>query len=247
MTSLASISLAAVCAALSLSLPPQAFATPALGSNLIVNGDAEADVGSLTGASIGAVTGFTLSGDFTVIQYNAGGGYPGSTDPGPTNRGANFFGGGFGSPSVGEQIVGIADLAGTIDTGRATYDLSAYLGGYASQDDNAVLPLTFVDASSTALGSASIGPVTVADRASLTGLSFREASGAVPQGTRSVVVDLRLTRVEGSSNDGYADNLSLVLEAPTIAPAVPEPQSWALLVAGLGTIVTLGRRGRAPR
>jgi hypothetical protein len=40
----------------------------------------------------------------------------------------------------------------------------------------------------------------------------QSSNGPVPMGTRSVLVVLSMTRQEGSSNDGYADNLSLVLD-----------------------------------
>ena len=239
-----SLHLATLCALGSLSLPQIASAATTFGSNLIVNGNAEADVGSSTGSSIGPVTGFTKSGDFTVIQYGASGGYPALTDPGPADRGANFFGGGYLTPSLGTQVIDISDVASAIDTGRASFDLSAYLGGYASQDDNAVLTASFLDTGFAALSSVSIGPVTAADRGSLTGLSFRDALGVVPVGTRSILIDILFTRVEGSSNDGYADDLSLVLAAPSVTAAVPEPQSWAMMFAGLGVVAALQRRRR---
>ena len=41
------------------------------GSNLIINGNAEAGSGSATGDDIEAVPGFTTTGSFTVVQYGA--------------------------------------------------------------------------------------------------------------------------------------------------------------------------------
>jgi hypothetical protein len=57
--------------------------------------------------------------------------------------------------------------------------------------------------------------VTAQDRGSITKLLARSASGAVPQGTRKIAVRLDAARVQGSYNDGYADNLSLSFGAGT--------------------------------
>jgi len=53
--------------------------------------------------------------------------------------------------------------------------------------------------------------VLAADRNRATGLVLRSASAPVPPGTRRIAVTLTMTRTEGTSNDGYADNLSLTL------------------------------------
>jgi hypothetical protein len=53
--------------------------------------------------------------------------------------------------------------------------------------------------------------VTATDRNGVTALVARSASAAVPAGTRLVSVRIDATRDEGSYNDGYIDNVSLVL------------------------------------
>jgi hypothetical protein len=53
--------------------------------------------------------------------------------------------------------------------------------------------------------------VTATDRNGVTALAARSASAAVPAGTRLVSVRIDATRDEGSYNDGYIDNVSLVL------------------------------------
>jgi hypothetical protein len=95
----------------------------------------------------------------------------------------------------------------------ATFRLSGWLGGYDGQDDNAVLSVTFKDARKATIGTTTaIGPVLAADRGYISSLVYREATGAVPTGAKSVVVTLTMTRVPpGVYNDGYADNLALVL------------------------------------
>jgi hypothetical protein len=63
--------------------------------NLIVNGNAEAGVGSSNGViPEGPIPGWTVSGDLLAVRYDIGSGFPASSDPGPTSRGQNFFAGG---------------------------------------------------------------------------------------------------------------------------------------------------------
>jgi hypothetical protein len=60
---------------------------------------------------------------------------------------------------------------------------------------------------------------------------FRTISTAIPEGARSIIVEMDATRLQGSYDDGYADNLSLVVSGGV--PAVPEPATMTLLLAGL--------------
>ena len=234
-------------AAFAFAAPAASFATT-LGSNLIVNGNAEADIGSNDGGQIAAVTGFASTGQFTVVQYGASGGFPQPADPGPTDRGNNFFAGGPTSAlSTGSQILQVGDASTAIDSGTVGYDLSAWLGGFSTQDDNAVLTLAFLDNDAAQLGTASLGPVTEPDRGGNTGLLFRDLMGLVPAGTRSIDVTLTLTRDEGSYDDGYADNLSLVLSGGSPS-AVPEPGNVTLMFAGIGALaLAVRRRGARSR
>ena len=177
----------------------------AQGANLIVNGGAEAGTGStLTGWTV--VTGTTES-----VSYATGGGFPTAASPGPPDRGSNFFAGGCcAATSQLRQVVDVSGSAALIDASAVSFQLSAYLGGYGGQDNNATLSATFLDGSDATIGSpTAVGPVLAADRASNTGLLLRSASGLVPPNTRSVQVDLVQTG-DGFYNDGYADNLSLV-------------------------------------
>jgi hypothetical protein len=200
------------------------------GTNLIVNGDAESGVGSTDGGVVSSIPGWTPSGTFTVVQYNSGGGFPGNSDPGPANRGSNFFAGGPGAGNAsGSQMIDVSSGATRINAGNTSFDLTGYLGGFSDQRDNAVLTATFFGATGGPLGSAVIGPVTNDQRNDQTGLLFQELTGIVPVGTVEIGINLEMNHLDGDYNDGYADNLSLVLG--TAAVPVPEPTGLAL--AGL--------------
>jgi hypothetical protein len=76
--------------ALSLNLLDSPAASPAaatpLGTNLLVNGDAEAGDGSLSGSDVLPVPGWTTTNNFTVVSYSVGGGFPAPDAPGPAER-----------------------------------------------------------------------------------------------------------------------------------------------------------------
>lgn len=212
-------------------------ATIPFNQNLIFNGDAESNMGSATGEVIGAVTGFTTVGNFTVVKYGTSGGFPLVTSPGPVDRGLNFFAGGpNNSSSSAHQVIDMSSIASTIDLGSTRYQLSGFLGGFSSQSDHAVLTATFLNSQDAPIGLGSIGPVLNGDRNNVTGLLERSTDGIVPIGTRSIEIRLALTRNAGSYNDGYADNLTLKLTP------VPVPAAALLFVPGLIGIGVLANR-----
>ncbi|MGI8743983.1 MAG: PEP-CTERM sorting domain-containing protein [Bryobacteraceae bacterium] len=227
------------------------------GVNLIQNPGAEAGLGAPTNNIVEPVPNWTTTaGNFTAVQYTTlPMSVPRLTDPGPVNRGVNLFAGGTNpnpdAPaflSIGEQLQDVSNVAGLIDTGLVPYTLSAYLGGYFDQRDNAMFTAIFENAGMASLGSTTIGPVLLADRFdpnvgySVTGLFPRSATGLIPMGTRTIDFKLVLTGIDGHQDDGYADNLSFIATDPG-GPAVPEPGSIGMLGAGLCAI-GLARRFR---
>ncbi len=207
--------LALVCAACCLLAAAPAHAQ--FGSNLVVNGNAELSAGSTDGSTGGVPTGWTVSGAFLAIRWDIPGGFPASNDSGPADRGANLFAGAIAAYSSGTQTIDISAGATKIDAGGVQYALSAWLGGYSSQLDRAVFTVYFENATHSVVKIDSVGPVTSADRFNGTKLKLRSHNGAVPVGSRFARVVIGLTRAEGSYNDGYADDLSLILTAPTAA------------------------------
>ena len=210
------------------------------GTNLIVNGGAEAGAGSGTGATVVPVPGWTTTAPFTVVQYAAGGGFPGAASPGPADRGANFFAGGPGSQSsVATQRLDLGSFGGLLPevaAGNVRFTLAGFFGGFSAQDDAASLTARFLDA-----GRAVVGPVFAAARDGVTGLLARSIEGTLPMGAQNVEFTLAMAHREGSYNDAYADDLSFVL-ASSPATTVPEPGTWALVGTGLAAVLGAARR-----
>mgnify|MGYP001555136670 CR=1 FL=1 len=136
--------------------------------------------------------------------------------------GARYFYAGYNELTMLRQEVAVSPEAG----GRALL-IGGDFGGWESQEDQATLEARFFNAD----GSVEFGPpvatapVTAADRGDLTEMLPREARGTVPIGASMIRFVLTQTREEGSSNDGYADNLYATFDATS--PPRPAPQGDA--------------------
>lgn len=207
-------------------------------ASILRNGDAEADAPSATGHEIvPGITGWVRSGNATVVSWNETSGFPALADPGPGERGASFFSGGpSNARSELHQSLDLAHVAFMLESGTCGFRLAAYLGGFEGQGDNAQLRVIFRDAGGAALDSATLGPVTTAERGSVTGMLRREREGVVPAATRRADLRLLCLRVNGTYNDGYADSITFALDVPTLdasaagrsprltlAPVAPDP------------------------
>ncbi|BAY24195.1 hypothetical protein NIES2100_39880 [Calothrix sp. NIES-2100] len=229
-----------------------------LGTNLIVNSDAEQGVGDGVGNAVGtdipAIPGWTKTGDFSVLKYGATGfdfvnplgntvsvsGLPDANSPGPTNRGLNlFYGGGSRGSSSASQLIDVSNLSSIIDAGKGGYDLSAWLGGYQTDADNVKLSLDFLNQNGQSLGTAFITSPTAEERNNTTALLFKSTTGFVPVSAREIKVVLDMNYVRGRVNDAYADNLSLVVKE------VPEPSmSGSLILGGCFILALRARKNR---
>jgi hypothetical protein len=192
--------------------------SPPAGRNLIVNGDAEAGPGTDGETVAPNVPGWTRTGEFNAIAYdtNGSGNYPTPNDPGPPDRGRNFFAGGPNTDhSRAVQTIDVSDMGTALDSGRVSYTLSAWLGGYRGQDDQVQLAARFLSADGRLLATATLPTVLDSDRGGKTALLPRTTSGTVPASTRRIEVDMDMIRKAGNANDGYADDLSLVLTGAT--------------------------------
>ena len=103
------------------------------------------------------------------------------------------------------QDVDVSGLSNTIDTGKLYLHVSGWLANWDQfQHDRATLSIYALDASQNTLAFRS------AEHRSPTWTQYR-IDQAVPAGTRTLRVVLTATRFVGIDNDGYFDDLSLML------------------------------------
>ena len=197
--------------------------------NLIVNGGAEVATGSSDSSTTAPVPtpGWATTTNFTEHTYDpaGSGAFPDTTASAAISGGNQFFAGGPANGSgntveTATQNVDVSTAATEIDAGGVSATLSADLGGFATQTDNAAVTATFLGADGQQLGTLTIGPVTATDRNNVTALLPRAGSATVPGNTRAIRVVITATKVEGAYNDAYIDNVSLSLGA---SPQVPAP------------------------
>ncbi|MEY9848815.1 hypothetical protein ABH940_005919 [Streptacidiphilus sp. BW17] len=189
--------------------------------NLIVNGDAEAGYCTKDWTAATTMPGWSvLSGSPDVVCYSAGSfGHP--STPAPGNA---FFAPGDQGDGAMEQTVDVSSAATAIDAGGVNYNLSGWLGGWTTYAGEVQVSLAFHDASGNPLGTtAELPTVSAADRGDATSFLSRSATGAVPSGTRSIVVEVQFLNSSGES--GYLDNLSLTLNTPVTAATLTPPVS----------------------
>lgn len=176
--------------------------------DLVVNGGAEQPVTVGWTGSLGRAT-------------HGSGGYPASIivnssgATGATYPGGNALFTGVGAASVASQTIDLSPSAAAIDNGNVDALLSAYVGGYTTQQDNARVSYVFRDAGAATLATVTFGPVMNADRGMVAGFVPFTATQPLPAGTRDVVITITTQRFVAPANDGYVDNVSLILDAPS--------------------------------
>lgn len=187
--------------------------------NLVVNGDAETGTQTTDFSGVNAPSHWTTIGNFNEEAYSAGGSGDINTASSAAIGGGNgyFTGGPSAATSSATQTIDISAYASAIDAGGISIDASGDFGGYQSQNDSMTMTVTFLASDQlTALGSLTVGGVTAADRGDVTEMLYREADDAVPTGTRFLRVELDATRTDGDYNDGYADNIAVMLTGASV-------------------------------
>lgn len=203
--------------------------------NLIINGGGETGTAATDSSAIFVPPGWVTTGEATLVAYGTSG-FPDAPTGATIGGGKNFFAGGNVAVSTAAQSVNIAQAAPEIDRGGLAVTLSARIGGFDGQDDNATITSAMRNAAGATLATVRLAPVLSAARNGETTLLARSTSGTVPAGTRTILTTITITRTSGTYNDGYADNLSL-----TVGRA-PEPQAGRSATAATVSGTVLVRR-----
>jgi hypothetical protein len=190
--------------------------------NIITNPGAETDqveaaAGKLAAARV--VSAWESVESNTPVLVQPWNGY--STDEGdhlpvPENAGANYFlHGTIGDVAVRttlRQEIDLRKLRSAIKKGTE-YRLSAWIGGWKKQKDEARVRIAFLDEDGQQLSEDTIGPVVAADRDNKNGLRQRQSEGLIPAGSRRVVVEMIFDKEKGGTvSDAAIDLLELVIE-----------------------------------
>ena len=209
--------------------------SPLVGVELLRNGGAAGnELGLAAGDAVGSADPpywAQPTGGMTQVVYGSPN-FPSRSDA-PAGSGSYFFAGGANAFTFtsSTQRIDVSSLAAQIDTGEIGFHASGAFGGHGTEDDNAALSVTFDQDPLTPIQTVTIGGFTAADRGNVTKLLPASAAGLLPSGTRLVDVTLTATRLSGAGpyNDGYADDLSLVLPEP----APPAAGALAAITAAL--------------
>jgi hypothetical protein len=215
-----------------------AHASPVTTANLVRNGDAEwhACTGDWTAQT--PVPGWrVLRGAASVLCYSAftlAAEAPELPDAGQAGKALLSAP---GADTAIEQDVDVAAAGAAIDAGGVQFALAAWLGGWRDQPERALVTAVFLDARRHATGD----PVVLADGAAprRTGLRACRLDGAVPPGTRRIVLTVQFPGAMNSYANAYADNIRLTLRgevsdlhpAGTVAPPAAIPPLDHVLVA----------------
>jgi hypothetical protein len=216
--------LAALVVVAALASAPSAAAMS--GGNLVVNGNAEAAIG----------TEWTVVAGGLQRHAFGQGGYPAAVlvDGTGFGGGTAMFSGAGGFADVRQTIALTVGDREAIATGTVRARFSAQLGGYATQRDQLGAEATWLDAAGDVVLTQTLAPVTRDDRGGVSAFLRREDLQAVPPTATSVTVRLSGTREVAPAHDGYADNVTLqLIGIPAVAVTAP-----SRAVAGRPTPVT---------
>lgn len=197
--------------------------------NLIVGGDGESGPRAASATATVPMPGWATSPNFTATTVN------------PATGTGVLWGGPNNAQSFARQLIDVTSQQSEIDSGNRFADLSAKIGGYGGQDDHGTVKARFTAGDGTVLGTLETDTVTAAQLGGKTGYADRATKGLVPAGTRYIEVELLATRVNGTSNDVFFDDVSLTLtkfEVPPPAEGNGQPTGNGLNGTGTGPIGT---------
>lgn len=217
-----------------------------LAGNLLTNGGFEGPAPSGRVTANPPIPGWERTGDMYWLRYGAAShAFAPSWLAAPrygTGGGRLLWGGNSAATdgiTTAFQTVDVSQSADVIDTGRATANLSAYLGGTLAYTDRMTARADFLSEAGGQLGSLELGPVTAQDRHNLSTMLRRAGSARVPAGTRRIRVTLTSIDDDKTLSSATADNVKLTLSVapPPAGPVTPTPQPAQAF--GPDTLVTL--------
>lgn len=233
---------------LALTLPGLTCAAPAA-ENLVSNGSFE----DVSGGVGGEIVGWSGLGDISWTGLGIGG-----SNPSPY-EGERYFSPGAVAKSELQQVVDLTSYEQATDSGAQSFAFSGWLLSGDKGSDLSRVVVEYRNASGDLLSRYDSG-----DRACRTWTNVSDTR-VVPVGTRSALVRLVSTRIEGKKNEGYFDAISLVplsqpLQPPTktVDPQTRRESRWkrppdlvigilALLSCVVGLYLLLRRKGRERR
>jgi uncharacterized protein (TIGR03437 family) len=195
-----------------------------LGTNLIVNGNAEAGPASPDGKTVvSSIPNWTRTkGNANVLPYGLTG-FVQLTDPAPPDHGFNYFvGAPNGAPSTVTQTIDVSSEASAIAAGNLKYTASAYLGSTEGSGFLAQVVMDFQNAAGENFSTVTLGPVKAQTRA---GMSLQQQIGLVPIGTTQITVTMTFPYAASA-----VDSVSLVFT--TLGTAASSVLGTNLVVNG---------------
>ncbi len=193
--------------------PPKKKAKQFIGDNLIVNPGCEELIGDFAKY-------WSPDTDASFMRYNFVSNELTNQTPGAPlkERGNNYFHIGRQGVEHREavQTIDLSPGIAAIDSGALTYRLGGWMGGMDDQPITTLLHATFRDAAGKSLQHVMTDSVGPALRNNKPCLLYREVTGTVPVGTRTVLIGLETALTDTSCTNctcnGYADNLNFTLK-----------------------------------
>ena len=187
-----------------------------LGTNLVVNGNAEAGPSAARPTTTLYIPGWSTAGDASVAPYG-GTDWIQLTDPVPPDHGVNLFCGGVTAQANIYQDIDVSPAATLIDSGQVTYQISAWLGGNQGYYVSPTLTYTFFDWNGNQVGTTAQLVPTQLPQGTVPETELVEASlsGTLPKGTRRVHIALGFPYAYS-----MADNINFTLSAPAGPPVI---------------------------